>query len=113
MKKLLVIGLLLASCSLVPAFGREFGDSLRYRGEIGVTFSDGAHTPFWMVSDHYGFSGLQKIMAGFAPASSMIWTMTRDFPGAQVSNWVALTISRRRSFLSRYMPRLSTAVLTR
>lgn len=60
MKKLLVIGLLLASCSSVPAFGREFGDSLRYRGEIGVTFSDGAHTPFWMVSDHYGFSGLQK-----------------------------------------------------
>ena len=53
MKKLLTIGLLLAACNAISAYGREFGDSLRYRGEIGVTFSRGAHTPFWMVNDQY------------------------------------------------------------
>lgn len=44
----------------MPAAAREFGDSLRYRAEIGGTFSAGEHTPFWMVNDQYGFSGLKK-----------------------------------------------------
>lgn len=39
---------------------RENNDSLRYRAEIGATFSGGEQTPFWMVNDHYGFSGLKK-----------------------------------------------------
>lgn len=43
-----------------PAQAREFGDSLRYEAEIGATFSAGEHTPFWMVSDQYGFSGIKR-----------------------------------------------------
>lgn len=59
MKKLLTTAILLATIGL-PAGAKEFNDSLRYRAEIGGTFSTGDHTPFWMVNDHYGFSGIKK-----------------------------------------------------
>lgn len=62
-KGLLLSGML----SLAMIFGtvsqgyaREFGDSLRYSGEIGATFSGGAHTPFWMVNGQDGFSSIKK-----------------------------------------------------
>lgn len=42
------------------ASAKESSESLRYRAEIGGTFSAGDHTPFWMVNDHFGFSGLKK-----------------------------------------------------
>lgn len=48
-----------AACCL-PAMAREFGDSLRYNAEIGATVSTGEHTPFWMVNNQYGFSGIRK-----------------------------------------------------
>ena len=41
------------------ARGAEWSDSLRYRAEAGVTLTHGDHTPFWMVSDDYGFSSLR------------------------------------------------------
>ncbi len=37
----------------------EWSDSLRYRAEIGTTFSSGSHTPFWMASNDYAFSSLR------------------------------------------------------
>lgn len=52
---------LLAISAIAPqAEAREYGDSLRYRGEVGATFASGDHTPFWMVSDRHGFSSLTK-----------------------------------------------------
>lgn len=59
MRNLLVTAIVMAVCGFM-ADAREFNDSLRYRAEIGGTFSTGDHTPFWMVNDHYGFSGLKK-----------------------------------------------------
>ncbi len=59
MKKLLTTALILSAFGMT-AMAREYNDSLRYRAEIGGTFSTGDHTPFWMVNDHYGFSGLKK-----------------------------------------------------
>lgn len=44
----------------VPGQAREYGDSLRYRGEVGATFATGEHTPFWMASDQYGFASTKK-----------------------------------------------------
>lgn len=58
MKKVISI-FIIALCGLTAA-AHEFNDSLRYRAEIGSTFSAGEHTPFWMVNDHYGFSGIKK-----------------------------------------------------
>lgn len=40
--------------------GAERHDSLRYKAEVGTTLSTGAHTPFWMVSDNYGFSSVKR-----------------------------------------------------
>lgn len=58
MKKVISI-FIIALCGLSAA-ASEFNDSLRYRAEIGSTFSAGDHTPFWMVNDRYGFSGIKK-----------------------------------------------------
>lgn len=59
MKKLFTTALILTVFG-ISAVASEFNDSLRYRAEIGTTFSAGDHTPFWMVNDHYGFSGIKK-----------------------------------------------------
>lgn len=66
MRKLLA--LLLLAAVIIPVCGAEtmsgsthqWKDSLRYRAEIGTTLSGGDHTPFWMVSDRYGFSSLKQ-----------------------------------------------------
>lgn len=38
----------------------EWNDSIRYRGEIGATFSGGEHTPFWLVSNRHGLSSVTR-----------------------------------------------------
>lgn len=65
MKKLRYIAAaLLAGASVFGAAAvskpHEWKDSLRYYGEIGATFTGGDHTPFWMVSDNYGFSSVKR-----------------------------------------------------
>lgn len=60
----LIVGGILVAAGLTlfseSATAKEFGDSLRYSGEIGATFSGGSHTPFWMVNGQNGFSSLNK-----------------------------------------------------
>lgn len=38
----------------------DWNDSIRYRGEMVATLSKGAHTPFWLVSDQYGLSSIER-----------------------------------------------------
>lgn len=50
----------LAVAAISPAASAERVDSLRYRGEVGVTLSHGAHTPLWLNANHYGFSSTER-----------------------------------------------------
>ena len=38
----------------------EWNDSIRYHGEINMTFSGGDHTPFFQVSNQYGLSSITR-----------------------------------------------------
>lgn len=58
-RKLYIFIIIIILYSL-SAIAKEFNDSIRYSAEIGGTVSIGEHTPFWMVNDQYGFSGLKK-----------------------------------------------------
>lgn len=52
---------LIAALSLgSAAFPFEWRDSIEYRAEVGTTLSAGDHTPFWLVSNRYGFSSLER-----------------------------------------------------
>ncbi len=51
--------LLLAASAFFPAHA-EWNDSIRYNAEFGASLSSGAHTPFWLQSNRFGFSSLRR-----------------------------------------------------
>ena len=59
LKHALRLALLLALA--LPLNARaEWNDSIRYHGEIGLSFSGGEHTPFWMANNQYGLSSVKR-----------------------------------------------------
>ncbi len=59
-KLTLSAALLFATAAVSPSALAEKPDSLRYRAEVGVTLSDGAHTPLWLNANRFGFSSTER-----------------------------------------------------
>ena len=49
-----------AASALSPSAAAEWTDSIRYSAEVGVTLSDGGHTPLWLSANRFGFSSLER-----------------------------------------------------
>lgn len=57
----LIIAVSAAVCAAFPVTSAaEWNDSIRYKAEVGVTLSDGAHTPLWLNANRFGFSSLKR-----------------------------------------------------
>lgn len=59
-KKILTAVIALASLSGTLNCYAEWNDSIQYRAELGTTLSGGAHTPFWLNANRYGFSSVER-----------------------------------------------------
>lgn len=47
--------------ALLPAMAKaEWNDSIRYRGEINVSFAGGKNTPFWLMNNQWGLSSRER-----------------------------------------------------
>ncbi len=56
-----LLGALILSAILFPATAEaEWNDSIRYHGEINLNFAGGKHTPFWLMSNQYGLSSIER-----------------------------------------------------
>lgn len=60
-----IVRLFLLLLSLLPMPGAleanaEWNDSIRYRGEIGITAAGGQNTPFWLMNNRYGLSSQRR-----------------------------------------------------
>lgn len=59
--KYILAALLSGAAALAPASASaEWNDSIRYHAEFAVSLSDGAHNPFWLQANRYGFSSLER-----------------------------------------------------
>lgn len=59
-RKFACVAALACLLPFVEARAYEWHDSIEYKAEVGTTLSGGAHTPFWLQSNKYGFSGLER-----------------------------------------------------
>lgn len=59
--KSLATSLIMIIAALAPSMAKaEWNDSIRYHGEVGMAFSGGDHTPFWIAANKYGLSSIEK-----------------------------------------------------
>lgn len=60
MKQKIMLTALLLLAAVSTATAAEWSDSIRYRGEIGMSLAGGEHTPFWLMNNRYGLSSVNK-----------------------------------------------------
>ncbi len=60
LKFIITTALICAATCFPPTASARWNDSIRYRAEFSFSLADGAHNPFWLQSNRFGFSSLKR-----------------------------------------------------